>query len=76
MLNVIYKTVIQPHIDYCITVWGYVPDIYLDKVQRIQNRKRIITGNYDWYIRGTDFVRNKKPRGLVLCLTRWKTMTT
>ncbi len=31
LLSVIYQTTIQPHIDYCITVWGYTPDIYTYK---------------------------------------------
>ena len=38
MLNVVYKTIIQPHIDYCITVWGYAPNVHTDKIQRIQCR--------------------------------------
>ncbi len=53
------KNVIQPHIDYCITVWSYAPDVhYIDKVQRLQNRAvRIVSGNYDWTIRGIDIVQ-------------------
>ncbi len=27
MLVHIYKTIIQPNIDYCITVWGYAPNV-------------------------------------------------
>ncbi len=37
LLNIIYITGIQPHIDCWITVWGSAPDIHLDKVQRLQN---------------------------------------
>ncbi len=49
----VYKSTIQPHIDYCITVWGFAPNKYVDKVQRMQNRAaRIITGNYNWDVRG------------------------
>ncbi len=29
MLNIAYKTIIQPHIDYCITVCGYASDVYM-----------------------------------------------
>ena len=47
LLLCVYNTVIQPHIDYCITVWGYAPNIHIDKVRRIQNgAARIITGNF------------------------------
>ncbi len=31
----LYKTLLQPCIDYCITVWGYAADKYLNKVHRI-----------------------------------------
>ena len=32
--------------------------VYLDKVQRLQNRAaRIVSGNYDWTIRGIDIVK-------------------
>ena len=34
MLDIVSKTIIQPHIDYCITVWGYGPDVHIDKIQR------------------------------------------
>ncbi len=27
LLSLIYQTTIQPHIDYCVIVWGYAPDI-------------------------------------------------
>ena len=48
-LITLYKTVIQPHIDYCLTVWGYAPACQLNRVQRLQNKMfRMMTGNYDW----------------------------
>ena len=54
----IYQTTIQPHIDYCLTVWGYTGSIHIDKVQRLQNRAAsIITGNYDFNIRGLQLVK-------------------
>ena len=52
-LCILYHTIIQPHIDYCLTVWGYAPDIYIDKVQRMQNRAaRVVSGVYDWSASG------------------------
>ncbi len=46
-LIVVYTTLIQPHIDYCITVWGYAPKCQINRVQRLQNRIfRIITGDF------------------------------
>ncbi len=57
-VELIYKSIVQPHIDYCITVWGNADNKYLDKVQGLQNRAaRIITGNYNWYIRGIELVK-------------------
>ena len=32
-LITIHKTIIQPHIDYCLTVWGYAPSNQLLRVQ-------------------------------------------
>ncbi len=44
----------QSHIDYCITIWGYAPDVHIGKVQRLQNRvARIVSGT----IRGIDIVK-------------------
>jgi hypothetical protein len=44
----IYNTIIQPYIDYCLTIWGYAPLCYINKIQRLQNRiVRIVTNNYD-----------------------------
>ena len=45
----VYNTIIQPHIDYCITVWGYYASMCpIKKIQRLQNRiARIIANNYD-----------------------------
>ena len=34
----IYRSTIQPNIDYCITAWGYTSNSSTDKVQRMQNR--------------------------------------
>ncbi len=58
LLNCVYKTVIQPRIDYCIAVWRYQPNIRIDNAQRLQNRAaRIVSGNYDWAVESTDIVK-------------------
>ena len=44
----IYNTIIQPYIDYCLTIWGYAPLSQITRVQRLQNRiARIISRNYE-----------------------------
>ena len=48
LLNTVYKTIIQPHIDYAITLWGSSSISNVTKIQRFQNRSaRLITGNFD-----------------------------
>ena len=38
---------IQPNIDYAISIWGYTSRQNLNKIQRLQNRAAIIiTGNH------------------------------
>ena len=47
----LYNTIIQPHIDYCITIWGYSPISQTHRVQRLQNRiSRLMTNNYDFTV--------------------------
>ena len=62
MLMLIYSSIIQPKFDYAITIWGYICDTNLHKIQRLQNRAdRIVTGNYDYVTtRGTEPVRRLK----------------
>ena len=49
MLMYIYTSIIQPKIDYAISIWGYTTAHNINKVQRLQNRAaRILTGNYDY----------------------------
>ena len=49
MLIYIYTSIIQPKIDYAISIWGYTTAHNINKVQRLQNRAaRILTGNYDY----------------------------
>ena len=57
-LKSIYQTTVQSHIDYCLTVWGFTSNVNIDMVQRLQNRAaRIITGNYDYNVRGLSLVK-------------------
>ena len=54
MLIYIYTRIIQPKIDYAISIWGYTTAHNINKVQRLQNRAAIIlTGN----TRGIDLVK-------------------
>lgn len=54
----VYKSTIEPVIDYTSTVWGSSGKHVVDKAQRLQNMAcRIITGNYDFRnTRGIDLV--------------------
>ena len=56
LLMSIYTSIIQPRIDYAISIWGYTSSHNLNKMQRLQNRStRIITRNYDYVnTRGID----------------------
>ena len=55
-LITIYKTIIQSHIDYCLTVWG--PSNQLRRVHMLQNRIiRRITGLYNWNTSPNDLLR-------------------
>ncbi len=55
MLDIVYKTIIQPHIDYCVTVWGFAPDVHIDKIQRIQCRApRLVSRVFYLNVRGID----------------------
>ena len=55
----IYQCVIQPRLDYAITLWGFTSQLNLSRVQHLQNRAaRIITGNFDYInVRGIDIVK-------------------
>ena len=49
MLMYIYTSIIQPKIDYAISIWGYTTAHNINNVQRLQNRAaRILTGNVDY----------------------------
>ena len=57
-----YKTVIQPTIDYGITVWGHTKQENINKIQRLQNQAaRIILNDFDYVnVRGIDLVKKLK----------------
>ena len=59
MMLHIYQCIIQPRLDYAITLWGFTSQLNLSRVQRLQNRAaRIITGNFDYFnVRGIDIVK-------------------
>ena len=59
MLMYIYTSIIQPKIDYAISIWGYTTAHNINKVQRLQNRAaRILTGIFDYVnTRGIDLVK-------------------
>ena len=49
LLLLVYTSMIQPKIDYAISIWGYTCRQNLNKIQRLQNRAAIIiTGNHDY----------------------------
>ena len=49
ILTTIYKTIIQRHIDHCITIWRYDPKCQIQRVERLQNKIfRLITRDYSW----------------------------
>ena len=58
-LKHIYLTIIQPKLDYAISVWGYCSQINRTLVTRLQHRAaRIVSGNFDYInVRGADLVK-------------------
>ena len=54
----LYYGIIQPKLDYGITIWGYTCQNNIYKIQHMQNRfARIILGNYDYVnVRGLELV--------------------
>ena len=43
-----YKTFIQPHIDYCSTIWGGTSQYNLNRIYRLQKRAVKIIVNYQY----------------------------
>ena len=51
ILSCLYFFIIQPHLDYCISVWGSCSLTNFNKIQQVQNRAApIVTGIYDYSI--------------------------
>ena len=62
ILIYIYQSIVQPQVDYAITIWVFTSQQNISKVQRLQNRAaRIITGNFYYvHVRGIDIVQQLK----------------
>ena len=58
-LLTIYNSIIQPNIDYAISIWGYSSNSNKELITRLQHRAaRIICGNMDFInVRGADLVK-------------------
>ena len=59
MLNMLYLSMIQPRLDYGISVWGYCSNTNWALIVRLQHRAaRIVTGNMDYInTRGESLVK-------------------
>ncbi len=57
-LSKIYKTKVQPSIDYVLSIWGNCNEYSKNMIFRLQKRAaRIVTGNFDFiYVRGQDIM--------------------
>ena len=67
--NKIYKTIIQPHLDYCSTVWDGLGVTLLDKIQKLQNRAARIITQSSYYTSASSLLEEL---GWDNVLTRWK----
>jgi hypothetical protein len=65
----IYKAIIQPHIDYCSTVWDGLGVTLLDKIQKLQNRAARIVTQSSYYTSASSLLREL---GWDNVSTRWK----
>jgi exonuclease III len=60
-LQTIYNTIIQPHIDYAISIWGSCAGSYLIPIQRLQNRAaRAVTHTFDYNVSVSGILHNLK----------------
>ena len=55
-LIIIYKSIIQPHFDYCSQVWGCLGKVLSDKLQRLQNRAFRIISREGYETRSKDIL--------------------
>ena len=60
-LDSIYKTTIQPYIDYGIIIWGHHSQCNLNMVQKFQNRAaRLVTRNFDYLTSSSEIIKSLK----------------
>ena len=60
-LDTIYKTTIQPYIDYGIIIWGHHSQCNLNMVQKFQNRAaRLVTRNFDYLTSSSEIIKSLK----------------
>ena len=60
-LDSIYKTTIQPYIDYGIIIWGQHSQCNLNMVQKFQNRAaRLVTRNFDYLTSSSEIIKSLK----------------
>ena len=60
-LDSIYKTTIQPYIDYGIIMWGHHSQCNLNMVQKFQNRAaRLVTRNFDYLTSSSEIIKSFK----------------
>ena len=58
ILIYIYQSIVQPQVDYAITIWVFTSQQNISKVQRLQNRA---AGNFYYvHVRGIDIVKQLK----------------
>ena len=61
LLNIIYNTTIQPHIDYGLPLWGHTYPTYIAKIQHYQNRAaRLVAKKYSFDIPSYAIVKSLK----------------
>ena len=59
VLTLLYLSIIQPHLDYCISIWGTCSRGNILTLQKIQNRAaRIVTCNYDYSISSRSIIKD------------------
>ena len=59
VLSSLYMSIIQPHIDYCISVWGSCSQTNINLIQKVQNRAaRIVTNTYDYTVRSNTLLQH------------------
>ena len=58
VLSSLYMSIIQPHIDYCLSVWGSCIQTDINAIQKLQNRAApIIKRCYDYNVRSSDHIK-------------------